>query len=322
MKYSSSNLDIILREVSDHQPIIHHGAFFWNIMMQGNLRLRGGYNNAFGLIEDECAYSSRLMKIAEVIARLVKINPEIEFITLCEGPIKPEHVKFFFLALKQFPVMASFTTVNSFYRPNSYGQNWGLLMLVNFKYCVDSLDCGPQLNGKLYEIDPKLVNRFQLWKLTDTQGEYKYLGLAHFPFVGDEGITSKIKLSASSLKYCEFVSILIEHFSDEKFLLCADFNFNPYLIGRFQDHRSDQIPANNSVLLTPANSQKSVTVDGILLSQINKQIYEASKVQPLLHHHRLFNNKELHTQARRQKEEQESRAAFPHSSQLLPSVSY
>ena len=63
--------------------------------------------------------------------------------------------------------------------------------------------------------------------------------------------------------------------ADEHFTLCADFNFNPYLISHVNDRYIDQIPVNNSILFMPeertAATIKNVTVDGILLSKLAKQ---------------------------------------------------
>ena len=98
--------DVISGKISDHHPVIHDGVFFWNIMMQCNARGGGAsFNNGFGLIETDKEYIARLIMVGEVIAEAVFRDPSIEVISLCEGPIKPEHVDVLFHALMKFSFM-------------------------------------------------------------------------------------------------------------------------------------------------------------------------------------------------------------------------
>lgn len=174
-----SGNDVITEKISDHHPLIHDGVFFWNIMMQCNTRgSRGNFNNGFGLIESDKEYIARLVMVAQVIAEAVYREPSIEVISLCEGPIKPEHVEILFHALMKFPFMTRFMMEGMFHKPTAKGQNWGLLMLADTRYSVTKVRCDSIE-------DPKLVNRFQLWRLEEI-GKEKYIALAHFPFAGDE----------------------------------------------------------------------------------------------------------------------------------------
>ena len=266
--------DVVTGKVSDHHPVIHDGVFFWNIMMQCNIRGGGpSFNNGFGLIESDKEYIARLAMLAQVIAEAVYRDPSIEIISLCEGPIKPEHVAVLFHALMIFPFMARFMMNDMFYKPAAEGQNWGLLMLTDTRYTVTKVQCDS------IEDYPKLANRFQLWKLEQTDRE-KYIALAHFPFAGDEYKTEKMTLSAPGQEYCGLINTLMESHSNDSLIFCADFNFNPYLISQWQDRALDKISPNNSILLTPEGAShkhvKTVTVDGILLSTIEKQKYRAS----------------------------------------------
>lgn len=276
------NDDVISKKISDHYPIIHNGVFFWNIMMQCNVRCDGkSFNNGFGLIESDQEYIARLVMVARVIAEAVYRVPSIECISLCEGPIKPKQVDVLFRTLMKFPFMARFMTEDMFHKPANIGQNWGLLMLADARYAVTKVHCDS------IEDCPKLANRFQLWKMEQT-GKEKYIALAHFPFGGDEYKTEKMSLSLNGLDYCNLINKLMENHRNDSLIFCADFNFNPYLISQWQDRELDKISPNNSILLTLAGSSnqqiKTVTVDGVLLSIKEKQKYHASHLEP-----RLFN---------------------------------
>lgn len=269
--------DVISGKVSDHHPVIHDGVFFWNMMMQCNTRAGGpSFNNGFGLIESDKNYTARLIKVAQVIAEAVYRDPSIEVITLCEGPIKPKHVKVLFDALMKFPVMSRFIKEDMFYKPEASGQNWGLLMLADTRYTVSNV------RFDFIENCPKLTNRFQLWKLEQTNKE-KFIALAHFPFAGDEHKTEKKSLSAHGQDYCRLINTLMETHSNDILILCADFNFNPYLISQWPDRALDKISHNNSILLTLEGDAhkhvKTVTVDGVLLSLKEKQKYYSSLPQ-------------------------------------------
>lgn len=267
--------DVISGKVSDHHPVVHDGVFFWNIMMQCNRRGGGpGFNNGFGLIESDKEYIARLVKIAQVIAEAVYRDPSIEVISLCEGPIKPEHVEVLFHGLMRFPFMARFVMEDMFHKPAAKGQNWGLLMLADARYAVT------KVRYNLIEDSPKLANRFQLWKL-EQSGEEKYIALAHFPFAGDEYKTEKMTLSVPGQEYCSLINTLMESHSNVSLIFCADFNFNPYLISQWQDRVLDKISPNNSILLTLEGAShkqvKTVTVDGVLLSTREKQKYHSTR---------------------------------------------
>ncbi len=272
--------DVISGKVSDHYPVVHDGVFFWNIMMQCNTRGDGtSFNNGFGHIENDRKYIIRLVMVAQVIAEAVYRDPSIEVISLCEGPIKPEHIEVLFHALMKFPFMARFMIEDLFHRPAAIGQNWGLLMLADVRYSVTKVRCDSIKNH------PQLTNRFQLWKLRKT-GKEKYIALAHFPFAGDEYKTEKITLSSAGQEYCSLINTLMERHSNDSLIFCADFNFNPYLISQWQDRALDKIFPNNSILLTLEGVShkpvKTVTVDGVLLSIREKQKYHSFHSEPRL----------------------------------------
>ncbi|MGQ3888166.1 hypothetical protein ACQUW5_03915 [Legionella sp. CNM-1927-20] len=262
--------DVITSQVSDHYPIIHDGILFWNVMMQG--RKRGnGFNNGFGLVEDDGNYKTRLIKVAHVIAEAVYRDPSIEAICLCEGPIKEELVKILYDSLKTFPWMQRFISENRFHKPQEAGPEWGLLMLADTRYKVTKVN----LDGLSHL--PNLVNRFQLWQLQHADIT-KYVALAHFPFSGDVYITEKTALSARTQIYCQFIQYVLDQYEDKRLIFCADFNFNPYLIGQPTERVLDQIANHNSILLNFEEKSglfntDAVTVDGILLSQKEKQNY-------------------------------------------------
>lgn len=277
--------DAITARVSDHHPIIHNGVLFWNIMMQGKMRRSGegiGYNNGFGFIESDKEYIRRLIKIANVIAEMVFQNPYIETIGLCEGPIQPLHINILTQCLKRFEWMNRFFTHNAFHKPNVAGyQNWGLLMLTDSNNKVSEIKCDVIEQSSIFS---KLANRFQLWKFS-RNGKDKYFALGHFPFGGDESVAEKKRLSLLGNIYSQLINNFINLYADEYLIFCADFNFNPYLINQWQDRTLDQITNNNSMLLTideksGNQKNKTVTVDGILLSQKEKQKYYISKPDP------------------------------------------
>ena len=64
----------------------------------------------------------------------------------------------------------------------------------------------------------------------------------------------------------------MESYSNDSLILCADFNFNPYVISQWQDRALDKIFHHNSILLMLDGAShkhvKTVTVDGVLLSYI------------------------------------------------------
>jgi hypothetical protein len=132
------------------------------------------------------------------------------------------------------------------------------------------------------DIINKLANRLQIWQLTNNKGKSKYFALGHFPFGGDEKTTENQKLSVPGNMYCNLVSEVMNNYSNEQFILCADFNLNPYLISKWKDRAMDLIINNNSILLTTEERTnkaaiEAVTVDGILLSGGEKQRYHSAR---------------------------------------------
>ncbi|MBA3537595.1 MAG: hypothetical protein H0T84_13475 [Tatlockia sp.] len=266
--------DVISELVSDHHPVVHDGLFFWNIMMQCKTRKNGvDFNNGFGIIESNRQYQKRLKKVAQVIAEAVYRDPSIEAICICEGPKESMDIDFFFESLMRFTIMDRFRMTDMFNKPTVKKENWGLLMLADFRFAVT----------KVY--DPiedhlDLADRFQLWKLEKPNAS-KFVALAHFPFAGDEYKTEKEKLSSLGKEFCVLINKLMESYHNESLIFCADFNFNPYLISQGQDRALDKISHHNSVLLTPERVvQKTVTVDGVLLSRIEKQKYYSVRPEP------------------------------------------
>lgn len=170
-------------------------------------------------------------------------------------------------------------------------------MLADTRYAV------MKVRYNAMEDHPKLTNRFQLWKLEQACKE-KYIALAHFPFAGDEHKTEKMTLSASGMDYCRLINALMDSHSHDSLIFCADFNFNPYLISRWQDRALDKISHNNSILLTLEGAShhnvNTVTVDGVLLSTREKQQYHASRPKPdlfrqLKSEYRFFQSQMLRT---------------------------
>ncbi len=275
--------DVITANISDHHPIIHRDTIFWNVMMQGKMRTGKegiSYNNGFGVIETDRQYENRIAKVAKVIAEIVYHHPHIEMIGLCEGPIQSKQVNDFIHQLKKFKWMERFFIQH---QPGMESfPNWGLFMLADKKYKLTEIKFDVILPRDIFA---KLANRFQLWKLTLNQQE-KYFALGHFPFGGDEHVTEKNKLSYFGNSYCHFINDLLKQYANKDFILCADFNFNPYLIQHWKDRGLDQITHHNSILLTTEENQNkrinTVTVDGILLSQKEKQIRYHSQPQPRL----------------------------------------
>lgn len=273
--------DVITAKVSDHHPVIHDGVLFWNIMMQGKLRNgRTGtkYNNGLAIIETDEDYINRLVKVGNVIAEIMHVHPSIDVINICEGPIQPVPIDIFLGVLKQYHSMNKFfiksVVKDSFHKPHVNGfPNWGLFMLANQKYKVNEIKCDFLHHSGIFN---KLANRFQIWELENDMGKCKYIGLAHFPFGGDEYIAEKYNLSHDGKIYCQLVRDLINDYSDEEFILSADFNLNPYLISEFNDRALDRIANNNSILFSAEETFDAVTVDGVLLSRLEKQKFYSS----------------------------------------------
>lgn len=170
--------------------------------------------------------------------------------------------------------MRRFLNNNTFYKPNVEKHSaWGLLMLTDRNNQVSSL------KFEMIEGSDKLANRFQLWRLSCGKQE-KYFALAYFPFAGDECITEVNALSDSANSYRKSINDLLDQYTNENLVFCADFNFNPYLIKHWKDRELDQITHNNSILITAEETgTKSVSVDGVLLSVKEKQKLHTS-LQP------------------------------------------
>lgn len=251
--------DVITAQVSDHQPLIHNGGLFWNIMMQGKKRASGDYNNGFGIEETDSEYMKRLMRVSHVIAEIIFRHPEIEIIGLCEGPNKIEHLSHFSHMLKSLTTKFSIKNLE-------HSQPWGMYVLTLKTSLVSVCEVS---------VEPSLENRFQLLKV-NTNREEKYFALGHFPFRGDENIQNRHELSLQGKRYCEFTHNLLTQHADSSFMFFADFNFNPYLISTPEERALDFVSNNSSQLLkiNPSASCRkveTVTVDGILLSKREKQ---------------------------------------------------
>lgn len=280
--------DVIAAKVSDHHPVLHNGVLFWNIMMQGKKRAgsTNSYNNGFGITETDEQYRARLAKVASVIAEMIMLDPSVDVVNLCEGPVQPSHIQMLLQSLTLYDSMAKFfkDSINpNFHKPTmQQAPQWGLLMLAEKSYQVMEVQC--DLIKQLKAPD-KLANRFQLWALTKGD-QQKYVGLGHFPFGGDPHIVIKEDLSLEASQYCILVNTLLKRFANDRFILSADFNLNPYLIGEYQDRAADNITHGNSILL---NAKKDcmemiepVTVDGVLLSLHEKQRYTNLQSKPHL----------------------------------------
>jgi hypothetical protein len=264
--------DVISAGVSDHHPLIHDGVVFWNVMMQGRKRGQHAYNNGFGIIENDKQYTERLKKVAAVIAEMVTDISDIENIGLCEGPIEPIHLKLFFQALKLYPGMQRFLDNTFQQQINPNYPHWGVLMLTELSNKVVKVENAYTRTPSLFD---KLINRLQVWKLGN-QNQEKYLALAHFPFAGDEQMVEQKSFSSSTNAYRDLITQLLRQYEDKSFIFCADFNFNPFLISQYKDRTLDKIDANNSMLFKD-KAKTFATVDGILLSQREKQKFYQSQ---------------------------------------------
>lgn len=269
--------DVIASQVSDHHPTIHHNTLFWNIMMQGRVRNEGSkisYNNGFALIESDRDYQNRLRKVADVIAEIIADNPQIDVISICEGPIKEKDKLIFNRALLQFEYMKVFVLneVMTTRQTTSTFPNWGLLLYTNQFFQAQLIDIlSPIYLTNLH----KLANRVQVWRITGSKQE-RVVILAHLPFSNDTYISHYDKLSPLGKLYCNLFNEFLTRYSESDMTICADFNFNPNLIGTHVDRLEDKICPNNSILLASPTSEKKnnidlVTVDGILLSRQAKQ---------------------------------------------------
>jgi hypothetical protein len=289
-----NNQDVISGKVSDHHPVVHHNVLFWNVMMQGNIRQNStvlSYNNAFGLIETQDQYIKRLKKIAQVIAEISAKFPFLKAITLCEGPIISVHVNVFIQTLQlHYSMKKYFSPIGlkpNYYQPvmKNDSKPWGLFMFVDTAYKVKVIS-EPMQNNEL--LIRQLNNRFQLWKLTNEHST-QYIALAHFPFGENERVTQSKCLTDLGLIFRDFIQHLIKKYSQNEFIFCADFNFNPYLISHYHDRYLDSIQPHNSIILrkdkmTTKFVTEFITVDGMLLSQRTKQKYYSANYHLGLFH--------------------------------------
>lgn len=269
--------DVITSQVSDHHPTIHNRTLFWNIMMQGRKRNDGdkiSYNNGFALIESDRDYQNRLKRIAAVIAEIIAENHEIEVISICEGPIKDKDITVLNTTLQQYYHMKRFklNDVNDTQNKTTTFPKWGLMLFTNQSYQAQLIEIfSPLYLANLH----KLANRVQIWHLTKHHQE-RFVILAHLPFSNDTHITNHNNLSSLGKLYCNLFNVFLSQYSESDMTICADFNFNPNLLGSYIDRLEDKICPNNSILLSGPTSQKklsieAVTVDGILLSRQAKQ---------------------------------------------------
>ena len=318
--------DVVTANISDHHPIVHHGVLFWNIMMQGRERRdKSGhmsYNNGLGIIENDEQYTSRLIKIAQIIAEIVSRNPNVEIIGLCEGPIQSHHISVFIRSLKTGSCLKRFIRHDTLYSQDRDGQpHWGLFMLADQKYKINSINEITWGSSKhlLPLLLNKLANRFQLWKLVTHNNEL-YFALAHFPFGEDECITEKTMLSPCGNRYCDLINHVIHQYADKSLIFCADFNFNPYLIHQWEDRALDKIPSNNSVLLWNGENHgklitKKITVDGILLSAKEKIKYYTTQYNPGLFARLRYEHHLLQSITH---EEPDTNKLYPESEETVP----
>lgn len=282
-----NNTDVIREKISDHYPVVHNGALFWNIMMQGRMRQRqggeGGYNNGFAMVETDRQYKNRLINVANEIAKIIENNCSIDAISICEGPINEDDVAIFIASLKQHLAMQKFFNEISsdFHAANlKTGNNWGLLLLVDKIYEVRDI------SETLPKISSKLANRFQLYELSIVNSK-KYIAIAHLPFADNENVREKIDLSEDGKQYCDLLKNVITQYENQSFMLCGDFNLNPHLISEINDRALDNIQHHNSIVLKN-KEPLTVTVDGILLSKHEKQKGHRYKLNRLGKEHCFF----------------------------------
>ena len=271
--------DVISAKISDHHPVQHDDVLFWNIMMQGKTRNNTSglsFNNGFGIIESDEKYCGRLEKIALVIAEIVELIPDIEVISLCEGPIQTAHLNRFVDALRTMPSLQKF----NFDHLAALKNNWGLSVTANKRYQTQQQQVQLADHSLLSE---KLTGRITLVQLTQNQ-EHRYIALAHFPYGGDVHVTESQHLSLDGKKYSRIVNHLLTQYHNDRFIICADFNMNPYLLGNYRERELDKIHHHNSLLIlegenSPGHLTQAVTVDGILLSRQAKQVYMRKRGQ-------------------------------------------
>lgn len=271
--------DVIDYQISDHRPLLHNNILFWNVMKQGGPLFSPvtnkliGYDNGFGFKENQQQYQLRLALVGFVIAALIRLNPCVDAIMLCEGPIKSEDISFLFLTLKYFAVMKRFLTTETFQRPSVTTANWGLLALSDG--LLEEVDL-PLLKQKPQPKELfKLADRFQLWRLRKSDST-KYIIQSHFPLDNNFAVTATAKLNVTGKRYCAFINNLLGLFAEVNLVFCGDFNFNPYLIGNYIDRFNDLIPIGNSQMSEIDRGgkfvAKAVSVDGMLLTQRAKQM--------------------------------------------------
>jgi hypothetical protein len=272
---SLNNRDVIEAKISDHYPVIQDEVLFWNVMMQCKAR-SNGFNNGFGLIESDSDYERRLEKIAAVIAEMIQYNSLIKTINLCESPIGNME-KLFYERLMRYPHMKKRfmrPEQDGFYKPYKQGTDWGLITLVDKHFHVKSVF---NLETMLEEEHQKdMNNRLDVLELSHGS-QQKWVALAHLPFgvikkeVKNQFATDSSHLTLLGNACYQLISKLLIRYQNSDFTITADFNFVPDMLSSNRNNIFGfSIPFNNSVVLID-NKPQSVTVDGILTSQLNRQ---------------------------------------------------
>lgn len=268
------NQDVMTAQISDHYPLVHNDVLFWNVMMQGKQR-GNGFNNGFGIVEEPKDYRKRLKKIANIIAEICESNKNIKAITICEGPIGEMEDKFYHDLQSHTYISKSFMSQGRFHKPCAKAANWGLLMLANNKYQVNRINYLDKytVKDKLSE----LKNRGELFELENkTDHQKKFVALFHLPFgVIDKNVHEQFAIQPAHLSTLghssyRLITKLMIRYATEDFTMAGDFNFLPHLLEHNRDDTGFLIPKDNSILLQ-GTKQQPVTVDGILVSQKNRQ---------------------------------------------------
>lgn len=282
----SRNHEIQSKKISDHFPVVHQNTLFWNVMMQAKMRVGQasiGYNNGFGIKEDEAQYARRLEQVAVVIAKIVKENPKIDVICLCEGPIN-QFVEPFVNKLKEFEEMKRFffsaktNPASDFYKPQpiiaANKNDWGLFLFVDKNIAVKATPFSS--HALSVQNKEKLSNRFQIWELKQN-GEKYFCALGHVPLGKDEVASEFENLSQDGKEYARFFEDILTQHKNNLLTICADFNMDPNVIEDRNKRLFDVIPRENSLKFeSEILLSKKLTVDGILLSDLTKQKFFSS----------------------------------------------
>lgn len=280
---------VFSEKISDHAPVVKGNSLFWNVMMQGK-----PYNNGFGLTENNDQYKKRLDKVANTLAALLYFHPQVDTVSLCEGPIKEFETYF----LAQFSRHKNLSRFISLRHTEPNHDDWGLFLFADSRFSAKHIPlkfdvtCLPfnhdNLGDKLLvqsglKLAPKrsLINRWQLWELrTDNTQEYRMLG--HLPLGADEFVSKTRELSASGNEYLLMTQYFLELYKDKDLKICCDFNFNPNIIVQGARRNFQSIPQHNGIKHLGAGVQTPTTVDGILYSDFALQkFYSRKHIQDL-----------------------------------------